>query len=99
MAKLVVSPQAELDAAAIIEMLTEKAGAAVAARYRREFEDLFQRLIMFPRSGARRPELGRRLRIGVVAPYIVIYDYRKDTVEVLRVLDGRRNITRRLVRE
>jgi plasmid stabilization system protein ParE len=38
-------------------------------------------------------------RCGVVEPYVVIYDYRADVVTVLRVLDGRRNITRRLIRQ
>ena len=61
---------------------------------------LYDRLALFPRSGMRRESLGRNIRIGVVEPYIVIYQYRQpDTVLIVRVLDGRRNITRRLVRE
>jgi plasmid stabilization system protein ParE len=35
----------------------------------------------------------------IVEPYVVIYDVRDDTVRIVRVVDGRRNITRRLVRE
>ena len=66
-------------------MLKDKAGPDVATRY--------------PRSGARRSKLGRNLRIAVVEPYIVIYDVRDDTVRIVRIVDGRRNITRRLVRE
>jgi len=99
MARLVVSPQAELDAAAIVAMLTDKAGPDVGTRYRRDMESLFERLIMFPRSGVERPLLGRDIRIGVVAPYVVIYDYRDDLVRIIRIVDGRRNITRRLVHE
>jgi toxin ParE1/3/4 len=99
MAGLIVSAQAELDPAAIVAMLTDKVGAGVATRYRRDFEDLFERLAMFPKSGARRPGLGRDARIGVVAPYVVVYDYQRDTVMNLRIIDGRRNITRRLVLE
>ena len=53
---------------------------------------------MFPRSGARRPGLGRNARIGVIAPYVVIYDYKRDEVLIQRIIDGRRNITRRLMR-
>ena len=70
----------------------------IGVRYHREIESLFERLVMFPRSGMRRPTLGRNARIGVVEPYLVIYDYRADVVTILRILDGRRNITRRLVR-
>ena len=99
MARLIISPQAELDSATIIEMLKDKAGAGVATRYRRDFEHLFERLAMFPRSGARRSKLGRNLRIAVVEPYVVIYDYQGDTVRIARIIDGRRNITRRLVGE
>jgi len=99
MARLIVSPQAELDAAAIVEMLKDKAGPNVATRYRRDFEDLFERLAMFPRSGARRSKLARNLRIAVVEPYVVIYDVHDDTVRIVRIVDGRRNITRRHVRE
>lgn len=99
MAKLIVSPLAELDTATIIAMLTDKAGSAVAERYRRDFEELFERLMMFPLSGARRPRLGRTVRIGVVEPYVVLYEHRLDIVRILRVLDGRRHISSRLLRQ
>lgn len=34
-----------------------------------------------------------------VAPYVAVYELDEDHVIVLRVLDGRRNITRRLIRQ
>ncbi|HEY2612369.1 MAG TPA: type II toxin-antitoxin system RelE/ParE family toxin [Reyranella sp.] len=34
-----------------------------------------------------------------LAPYVVVYDHVNATVRIIRVIDGRRNITRRLVRE
>jgi plasmid stabilization system protein ParE len=97
MARLVVSPQADADAAAIVDMLIREAGEAVATRYRRDFNLLFERLAMFPQSGAQRPELGRDIRIGVVHPYVVIYRYDDTTVRIARIVDGRRNITRRVL--
>jgi toxin ParE1/3/4 len=54
---------------------------------------------MFPASGARRKSLGPDTRIAVLSPYIVVYDYADGMVHIVRVLDGRRNVTRRLVRE
>ena len=99
MAKLIVSPQAALDAAAIVELLSDKAGLDVAAKYLREIDALFERISAFPRSGMRRPSLGRDIRFGVVEPYVIIYRHRADTVTVARIVDGRRNITRQLVRE
>ncbi|MBV8188132.1 MAG: type II toxin-antitoxin system RelE/ParE family toxin [Alphaproteobacteria bacterium] len=83
MAQLVLSREAHADAATIVDMLTREAGAAVATRYRRYFDLPFDRLATFPRSGARRPSLGRDIRI---------------TVRIARIVDGRRNITRRLLR-
>ena len=100
MARLRLSVQAETDAAAIVAMLQEQAGTQVAIRYRLEIEALFERPIMFPRSGVRRPSLGRHTRIGVVSPYVVLYEFgANDEVTILRIVDGRRKITRNLVQE
>jgi toxin ParE1/3/4 len=98
MARLTISPQAEQDAGQIVDMLTREAGNDVARRYRRGFDDLFVRFAMFPESGAPRARLGRHVRIGVVSPYVVIYELEPDHVIVLRIVDGRRKITRRVVR-
>ena len=73
MARLTVSPQAELDAAQIIDLLAKEAGSGVARRYRRTFDDIFARFARFPESGAPRPRLGQHIRIGVISPYVVIY--------------------------
>jgi toxin ParE1/3/4 len=99
MARLDVTVRTARDSAAIFAMLADNAGPEVAARYRREIEALYDRLVMFPRSGGPRPSFDRYARVGIVSPFVVIYDYRSDVVTVLRVLDGRRNITRRLVRQ
>ncbi len=85
MAKITISPEADQDTADIVA--------------RRNPDSLFERLAMFPRSGASRPHLGHSIRIGVVAPYVSIYELDEDHVIVLRVLDGRRNITRRLIHQ
>lgn len=99
MAKITISPEADQDTADIVALLTEEAGTNVARKYRHDFDGLFERLAMFPRSGARRPNLGRFILIGVVAPYVAVYELDNDHVIVLRVLDGRLNITRRLIRQ
>ena len=80
-------------------MLADNAGPQVAARYRRNIDALYDRLVMFPQSGAPRPSLGRYTRLGVVEPYVIIYDYQPDVITILRILDGRRHITRRLIRQ
>jgi toxin ParE1/3/4 len=99
MARLTISPQAELDAAQIIDLLKREAGAEVARRYRNDFDDILARFALFSESGAPRARLGQHIRIGVVSPYVVVYELELDHVMVLRIVDGRRKITRRMVRE
>ena len=99
MARLTLSSAAYDDAEAIIRDLSAKAGVFVATRYRSDFAALFRRLTQFPDSGAPRPNLGPEVRIGVVAPYLAIYEYSgaTDTVAVLRIVHGSRKNTRRLL--
>jgi toxin ParE1/3/4 len=69
---------------------------------RATFRLIYERLEMFPAIGAPRPGLGAGIRIAMLSPYIVIYRLESNTAETLtiaRVLDGRRNITRRMVPE
>ena len=92
---LVVNDLADSDIDQIYEDLRLKAGPGAASDYDRRFHALFDRLIEFPESGSLRPEFGARIRIGVINPYLVIYQYdgTKDQVEVLRILHGRRNVS------
>jgi plasmid stabilization system protein ParE len=99
MARLVVTERADDDLASIIQNLRDTAGEAVALRYRQAIDQVFERLVRFPRSGMSRRKMGRHVRIAVVAPYIIFYENQRDDVVIVRILDGRRNITRRLVRE
>jgi toxin ParE1/3/4 len=99
MTPVVVSPKADADVDNMLEHLADLAGSAVVQRYARELEAIYERLAMFPASGARRKSLGPDTRIAVLSPYIVVYDYADGMVHIVRVLDGRRNVTRRLVGE
>jgi toxin ParE1/3/4 len=99
-ARVVVTSPADADMAGMIDYLAERAGHAIAARYVRAFEAMFNRLSDHPETGAARPALGRRVRIGVVPPYVAIYEYlaAEDTVFVLRIVHGRRRITAAILR-
>ncbi len=70
----------------------------MAERYAADFRAVYRGLAESPAAGPPRPELGPNTRIAIVLPDLVIYDYNSDEVTVLRVLHGRRNITRDLVR-
>lgn len=72
----------------------------MAEEYGRKFRGSIARLVEFPGIGSRRPALGPDTRIGIVPPYILIYDYTAadDTLTLLRIVHSKRNITRRLIR-
>jgi plasmid stabilization system protein ParE len=99
MTRLIVSEPADRDLATIVAYLAQEAGVATAERYAAAFDALFDRLTDFPGIGSPRPALGDDVRIGIVSPYIVIYAYdvAADVATVLRVIHGRRKITRKLL--
>jgi toxin ParE1/3/4 len=96
--RVIVTERAKRDVRRILSDLGERAGYDVAARYASDFKAAFRRLADFPASGPPRPVLGATTRIAIVLPYLVIYEHEDDSVTVLRVLHGRRNITRDLIR-
>jgi toxin ParE1/3/4 len=98
MARVIVTALARRDVRRILSDLYERAGLRVATRYATAFKTAYRRLATIPAAGPPRPALGPLARIAVVPPYIIVYDYAGDEVMVLRVLHGKRNITRNLVR-
>lgn len=100
MARVILTSLADADAAYVITDLGAKAGANAADRYDTDFDKLYERLARYPESGAPRFILGPHVRICVVSPYVVIYEYREttDIVTIMRIVHGRRKITRRLLR-
>jgi toxin ParE1/3/4 len=99
MARIIITEIASIDQANILEDLGEKAGLQVALKFRSRFRALFDRLTDHPASGPSRPMLGPDIRIGVVSPYIVIYRHTEadDTVTVMRLIHGRREISEQLI--
>jgi toxin ParE1/3/4 len=96
-ARLDFAPSAIADTREILSALVEKAGRSVAVAYFERFSATFDRIATFPDSGAPRPSLGNTVRLAVVHPYVVIYRRSRGGAEVMRILHGRRNITRRLL--
>ena len=100
MARIIFSDLADADANDIIRDLGRKAGVDVAERYMADFDRLYRQLTTFPESCARRPALGSVVRMGVVYPYVIFYEYSaaEDVVTIMRLLHGRRRITRKMMR-
>jgi toxin ParE1/3/4 len=98
MARIIFTHTASDDQACLLEYLGEKAGLRTAIKFQSRFRALFDRLTDHPASGPRRPALGANVRIGVIKPYIVIYqhDEANDTVTVMRIVHGRRDINKTL---
>jgi plasmid stabilization system protein ParE len=99
MTRLIVAAEADADAIAILDYLHKEAGVRVAERYKVRFQQTMARLTDLPETGSPRPALGIHTRIAIVQPYLLIYDYTPpdDTLTLLRILHGRRNITRALL--
>lgn len=99
MTRLVVTANAESDTSDILDYLQQEAGSRVAEDFGRRFRIAIERFVDLPETGSPRPLLGGNIRVSIVFPYILIYEYVRedDTVTLLRVLHGRRNITRRSV--
>jgi toxin ParE1/3/4 len=99
MTRLVVTSDAEADTTDILAYLAQEAGARVATEFGRRFRVTVENLLNFPQSGAPRPRLGSETRIAIVAPYVLIYDYtaEDDVLTLLRILHGKRDITRKLL--
>jgi plasmid stabilization system protein ParE len=97
MAGLIVSRETLADLDDILAYLTSVAGNLVVLRYGERFRAAFRHLMDFPATGAMRPRLASDMRIWVIAPYVVFYRFAidDDTVRVLRILHGRRNVTKR----
>jgi toxin ParE1/3/4 len=100
MTRLIVTAEAEADTRDILAYLEREAGPLIAEKYGRRFRLTLERLLDMPGTGAPRPALGPNVRIAIVYPYILIYDHApdEDSLALLRILHGRRNISRDLLR-
>jgi toxin ParE1/3/4 len=101
MTRIVITESASLDEISILHDLHLKAGFSTALKFSVFFRDLYERLSIHPKSGAPRPLLGKSVRISIVSPYIVIYDYEEkdDRLTILRVVHGHRRLSGMLLRK
>jgi toxin ParE1/3/4 len=73
---------------------------ATATRIVRAIGARIDRLAEYPRLGPRRPYVRPTMRVLVEAPYLILFETHPDSdegvidrVEILRVVDGRRNLS------
>ena len=91
-------PQAVRDVDEIWEWIAAEDMAA-ADRLAARIAGATQRLADFPESGTPRPELAGDARSVVVGSYLVLYRVGPDSVDILRVVHGARELTALLARD
>ena len=64
----------------------------IVDKHLRDISNAAQNLCDFPESGRSRADLLPGLRSIVIFPTVVFYRLKLETVEIVRVVDGRRNI-------
>jgi toxin ParE1/3/4 len=96
--KLVWTPQARED---LIEIYTYIGldNPSAAERVYDAVQAKTESLVDYPRVGARRPDIRTSTRILIEGPYLVLYETHPDNdevgideVEIVRIVDGRRNL-------
>jgi toxin ParE1/3/4 len=99
-ANLIWRPQAREDLLVIYEFIGLENPAA-AERLFTAIEAKAALLVYHPRLGLRRPDIESAARILLEGPYLILYETHPDTddgpieeVEVVRIVDGRRDLTR-----
>ena len=92
MGRFVRSLRAGLDLDEIFAAVADDNGLGVAAAQMIRLEQALDRLMSFPRLGRARPDLGVTTYGLPVRPWVIIYDLDEGDVEVLRIVDGRRDL-------
>jgi plasmid stabilization system protein ParE len=99
MAEVRLSSVAQTDFDEILDYLTQIGGNRVAIDYGDRLRAAVNRLTAFPGIGTPRQSLGAQTRMTSVDPYLIFYDGGpgSETVHVLRILHGHRDITPELI--
>jgi toxin ParE1/3/4 len=73
--------------------IATEASIAVADEFVLALQQHFEPLRTFPNAGAPRPRLGRELRVVFHQPYSIYYRPLPDSVVVMRIVHGARDVT------
>ncbi|MFC4293319.1 type II toxin-antitoxin system RelE/ParE family toxin [Sphingorhabdus arenilitoris] len=86
MAKLVLTPKARNDLAAIDEWGYQQFGLNVADDYSRGLKQAFDQIADFPKSDAAASEIGKNIRCLTHRKHRIFYSYTNDTVLIVRIV-------------
>lgn len=88
------SPEARSDLAEIWDYYAATGGKTVANKIVHRIAATCRQLQRYPFAGRARDEIGPELRSLAANPHVVFYRVKNDTAEIVRVLDGRRDLGR-----
>ena len=96
MARLVLTRRARIDLNGIYEWILNDSGERRARAVAGRIDRTMTRLAAFPKSGRVRTEYPGQPRSLAVSPWVIFYRplIEDDGIEVLRVLDGRQDLSR-----
>jgi toxin ParE1/3/4 len=86
------SPEAEADLADIWNYYLEVAGHKVADTIVRSIGEACRMLEEHPLAGRPRDEIRPGLRSALASPYVIFYRVNDGAAQLIRILDGRRDI-------
>jgi toxin ParE1/3/4 len=87
-----LSPEADEDLLEIWGYLAREASQQIADRQLQEIDEACAMLKSWPYVGRKRDELLAGMRSVPIPPYILFYRIEAGTVEIVRILHGRRDI-------
>jgi toxin ParE1/3/4 len=90
---LIWAPKARRDLVDIWKYFANAASAEVARGMLREFDRAAKRLMDYPFSGRPREDISPGLRSLLVRPHLIIYRAAGPTIEIVRVLHERRDVS------
>jgi toxin ParE1/3/4 len=89
--KVRLTPEAKADLEGIGDRIAER-NPARAVTYVGELRERALRIGEFPHAGPPRPQWGEGIRIAVHGKYLIVYRVRDETVQILRVVHGARDL-------
>ena len=90
--RLIWSPEAETDLLSIWHWGAARFSPVIADTHLRDIQRAAEQLTQFPHTGVARDEIVRGIRSIVVYPTVIFYRINESSIDIIRVIDGRRNI-------
>ncbi len=88
-----IRPRALADIAEIYQYIADRAPNA-ARNLLKRINDRIDLIGFAPKAAQLRPDIGPGYRVAVVSPYLIFYRLVGDEAVVIRVVDGRQDLTR-----